>query len=126
MTAKTIILRGDFHRDLARMLISNAPEGWAVTVKEPTRTLEQNALLHAMLGDISRQCPMGWKKTPDTWKAILLHACGHEVQFEMGLDGQPFPMGLRTSNLSVRQMSELIEFMYAFGAERNIVWSGRP
>jgi hypothetical protein len=76
-----------------------------------------------MLGDIAKQQPMGWKKTADTWKAILLHACGYEVQFEMGLDGKPFPIGLRTSHLSVRQMAELIEFMYSFGSEHGIIWS---
>ena len=49
-----------------------------------------------------------------------MKACGHAVQFEMGLDGEPFPMGFKTSRLTKEQMSELIEFIHAWAAQNNI------
>ena len=35
--------------------VLNAPEGHIVTIKQPTRTLDQNALLWAVLNDLSKQ-----------------------------------------------------------------------
>ena len=110
-------------RDYAKRQIDAAPDGYIVTLREPTRTNDQNAKLHAMLTDIARQKPMGWTRDIDTWKAIMLRALKHEIRFTEGLDGEMFPIGLKTSSLTVRQMSDLIEFTYAFGAEQGIVWS---
>jgi len=45
------------------------------------------------------------------------------VQFETGLDGAPFPIGYSSSKLTKAQMADLIEFMYAFGAENCVEWS---
>ena len=45
----------------------------------------------------------------------MMHACGFEVAFQMGLNGEPFPTGWRTSRLSKRQMAELITFIAAYG-----------
>jgi hypothetical protein len=50
-------------------------------------------------------------------------ACGHEVQFENGLDNKPFPIGFRSSNLSKTQMADLIEYMYFYGSKHDIKWS---
>jgi hypothetical protein len=50
-------------------------------------------------------------------------ACGHEVQFEHGLDDKPFPIGFRSSRLTKGQMGDLIEFIYAYGSKHNIKWS---
>jgi hypothetical protein len=35
--------------------IKDAPDGYVVEIKEPTRKLSQNAKFHAILTDISRQ-----------------------------------------------------------------------
>lgn len=111
------------HRQRAIALVSSAPEGYVVTIQEPTRSLEANAKMWAMLQDISRCQPMGRKHTPDDWKAIAMNACGWECQFIEGLDGRPFPQGFRSSNLTVRQMSVLIEFLYSLGAEHGVIWT---
>jgi hypothetical protein len=50
-------------------------------------------------------------------------ALGHEVMFTMGLNDQPFPIGFKTSKLTKPQMSDLIEFIYAYGAQHNVKWS---
>lgn len=119
----TLILSNPRAREAAHNLIDRAPDGYLCNINEPKRTDEQNDKMWAMLSDISRAKPMGRRHTPDDWKAILMNACGWECQFIEGLDGRPFPQGFRSSNLTKSQMSNLIEFMLAFGAEHGVVWS---
>ena len=123
---QTVIIRGQSQRDLAKRLIDAAPVDAVVTVKEATRNADQNALMWALLSDISRAKPDGRKHTPEVWKSLFMSACGHEVQFAQGLDGNPFPVGFRSSRLSVRQMADLITFIQAWGDERGVKWSGVP
>lgn len=120
MTGNTIILAGPEQQQLAQAAIRAAPLGSVVTIKPPKRTLDQNALLWAMLTDVSRQCPEGRRYTPKTWKCMFMHACGHEVQFIPGLSGEPFPIGFRSSKLDKRQMAELIDWISAYGAEHGV------
>jgi hypothetical protein len=124
--AQTVIIRGASQRALAKRLIDAAPIDAVVTVKEATRNADQNALMWALLSDISRAKPEGRRHTPEVWKALFMSACGHEVQFAQGLDGNPFPVGFRSSRLSVRQMADLITFIQAWGDERGVAWSDRP
>lgn len=120
---QTVILRSDVQRDLAKRLIDKAPVDAVVNVREGKRTLEQNARLWAMLSDISRAKPEGRMHTPDIWKALFMQACGHAVQFELGLNGQPFPIGFRSSQLTKAEMGDLMECMSAYGAEHGVLWS---
>ena len=117
------VMSHDLARRRAIAAVAEAPAGYVITVKEPTRSLDQNARFHAMLADISRAMPMERRHTPDDWKAILMNACGWECQFVEGLDGRPFPTGFRSSRLTVRQMADLITYMMAFGAEHGVQWS---
>lgn len=121
--AQTVILRGLEQRALACQLVQIAPQDAVVTIKEAGRSLDQNAKMHAMLSDISRAKPQGRKHTPEVWKALMMKACGHQVQFVLGIDGEPFPVGFRSSRLSKSQMTDLIEFIYQFGAENGVIWS---
>lgn len=119
----TYILRSDAQRDRAVLAIRQAPDGYVVTISEPRRTLDQNARMWAMLTDISNAKPDGRAHSPETWKSLFMHACGHEVRFEMGLNGEPFPIGWRSSRLSKRQMADLITFMMAYGDQHGVAWS---
>lgn len=123
MTYHTAIITGREGRKTAHKLVDAAPFNAVVTVKPPARTLDQNAKFHAMLSDVSRAKPEGRIATPDVWKALFMHACGHAVQFEMGLNGQPFPIGFRSSRLTKDQMCDLITFMLQWGDERGVRWS---
>jgi len=123
MAGQTVILCGNRQRELAKTLVSAAPMGAVLNIREATRTTDQNAKLWAMLSDVSRAMPAGRRATPDVWKALFMNACGHAVQFETGLSGQPFPIGFRSSRLNKAQMGELIEFIYAFGAENGVIWT---
>lgn len=120
---QTIIIRGDAQRQLARRLIDAAPLDGIVQISEPKRNADQNARMWAMLSDISRAKPDGRRHTPDVWKALFMNACGYEVQFLHGLDGNPFPAGFRTSKLTVRQMADLITYIGAWGDDRHVRWS---
>jgi hypothetical protein len=94
-----------------------------VTIRQATRSLDQNARLWAMISDVSRAKPEGRTHTPEVWKCLFMSACGHAVQFETGLDGKPFPVGFSSSRMTKAQMSDLMEFVAAWGAERGVVWS---
>ena len=88
----------------------------------PARSTDQNAKMWAMLSDISRARPEGRTHIPEVWKQIFMAALGYEVAFVMGLDNQPFPVGFKTSRLSKEQMSDLIEFIYEYGARHGVLW----
>lgn len=110
-------------RQRAAQAVLDAPDGHIVEIREPTRNLDQNAMLWSLLSDISRQQPGGRKLTPDDWKVLMMHACGWECQFLEGLDGRPFPAGFRSSRLSVKQMADLLTFVLAWGDENGIRWT---
>lgn len=114
-------------RAKARLWLDAAPEGAIVRFfPEPTRTLEQNSLLWSLLGNIATQKEHnGTYHTPETWKLLHMHALGHESRFLNGLNGEVFPAGFSSSKLSVKEMSDLITWIYSWGAENNIRWSER-
>jgi hypothetical protein len=121
--SQTVILRGHSQRVLAKNMIDAAPINAVVRIAPEKRSLDQNSKMWAMLSDISRAKPEGRQHTPEVWKCLFMSACGHEVAFETGLDDRPFPIGFHSSSLTKAQMSNLIEFVYAYGARQNVVWS---
>lgn len=126
--AQTVLLKSEASRDLACSLVLRAPADSVCKISAPRRTNDQNALFWSLLSEVSRAKPGGRMHTPEVWKELFMHACGHAVQFEMGLNGQPFPVGFRSSRLSKDQMSDLIEFIFAWGAENQIQFNrdGEP
>ena len=125
MAGQVIILAGTSARSKAHRLIEAAPPGSVVEVRPPRRRPSQNDKMWAMIGDVSRAKPEGRRMTADTWKAAFMHACGHAVQFEMGLDGgPPFPTGFRSSRLTVGQMADLITFIAEYGDRHGVEWTG--
>lgn len=118
---QTLILSDDSRRMQARRLVDLAPHGSVLTIKPPSRSLDQNAKLWAVLSEISRAKPEGRMMTPEDWKAVFMNACGWECQFQEGLDGRPFPLGFRSSKLSKEQMSNLLEFIHEYAARHNII-----
>lgn len=94
-----------------------------VTLSRGKRTNDQNRLLWAVLTDISRQ--VIWHEqslSPDDWKAILSAAWkGQKVL--LGIDGSLVVFGQSTSKLNKSEFSDLIEVIYAFGAEQGVGWT---
>lgn len=95
---------------------------------EKVRSVDQNAKMWAMLTDIANQLP--WlvngrlmQIAPKDWKDILTASFKREQRMAAGIDGGFVMLGRSTSNMTLSEMSELIELMTAFGAERDIAWS---
>ena len=120
---QTIILASDTQRQLAIDMIRRAPADAVVKISAPKRTLDQNAKLWAMISDVSRAKPEGRMHTPEVWKCLFMSACGHAVQFEMGLDNKPFPIGFSSSRLSKAEMADLITVIYEYGDRHGVRWS---
>ena len=120
---QTVVIDSQYRRDLAHKLVAAAPVGAVMTISPAKRSTDQNARFWAMLSDISRAKPEGRVHTPEAWKALFMHALGHSVRFEMGLNGEPFPVGFRSSQLTKAQMSDLMEFMSAWAAEKGVIFS---
>lgn len=119
--AATVVLTTSAIRDQAVDWIRKAPHATIVTFKKAGRTTSQNDRMWAMLTDIARQSELnGRKLTPDQWKVVFLSALGHQQEFIQGLEGEFIPAGFRSSKLTKEQMSDLMEYISAYCAERGI------
>ncbi len=125
MSGQTVILCGDSQRKFVKELIDIAPVDAVVNIREAKRSLDQNARLWAMLSDISRAKPEGRKYTAEQWKCVFMSACGYEVQFLNGLDGQPFPAGFKSSQMTKKQMTDLQDYIAAYGDQHGVRWSDK-
>lgn len=92
------------------------------------RTLEQNAKLWAMLGDISRQ--VEWpvngvmqKLDSEDWKSLMTAAARQEIRMAQGINGGVVMLGESTKRMTVAELGDVIECMYAFGADKGVIWS---
>lgn len=129
MDKQIVILIDDKRKAYAKQLIDSAPEGFVCEIKEKTRTLEQNALLHGIFTDFERQIVWhGNKFNKVVWKrlstASWLREEGETPLLVPALDQNGFDVIYeKTSQLGVKQCSRLIEWSYAFGAEHDVRWS---
>lgn len=109
-------------RQLAASYCLEGPAGWLVTFKEPTRSLEQNALLWARLTQLSEQLPWdGERLTPSEYKDLLT-ACLRKQKVVRGIEGGLVFLGARTSAMSKAEMNDLLTLMEAFAAERGVTF----
>ena len=108
--------------------IENSPTLFEMILRpwEKTRNNDQNAKLHAMCRDVSKQMKWdGERLDTEDWKRIFtagwMKATERTVKLVRSLDGNDFvPIFQRTSRLSTKEMAELIEFIYAWGADKGI------
>ncbi len=119
-------MRRTFHlvhkqaRQRALEAIHDAPDGYVVTIHEPTRNLEQNAALWAALSDISKQVEWyGQRLTPEEWKDVFTASLKRQ-KVVPGLDGGFVVCGLSTSKMGKSEFSQLLDLAYAFGAEKEV------
>lgn len=119
-------LAHDRARANALQAVRMAPEGYIVEVKPPTRSLEQNARLWAMLTDVSEQVDWyGRKLTPEDWKDVF-SASLRKARVVPTIDGDGFvPLGMRTSTMTRAEFGDLMELIEAFGAQRGVVFHDR-
>lgn len=124
MSRALITLHCSGDRERAARWSMQAPIGTRIEFKDPKRSNPQNDRMWAMLTDVATQKQhCGRKYTPDQWKVLFMHGCGREVQFLPSLDSATFiPWGQSSSDLSTGEMTNLIEFIFAWGAENGVVF----
>ena len=114
------IMSHELARQRAIDAVRNAPSGYVIEIREPTRTLDQNALLWPLLTEVSRQVDWyGQKLTEDEWKDVFTAGLRKQKAVP-GIDGGFVMVGSKTSRMNKREFSDLVELIYAFGAERGV------
>lgn len=119
------------HREARKRAVDavlSAPDGYRVEIREKTRSLEQNDLMWSRLTDIAKQVlfvvnGQATKLTPEEVKDIMSASLKKELKMAIGLHGEMVILGQRTSKMTVKEMSDLIELVQAFGAENDVKWS---
>lgn len=96
-----------------------------ITIEPMTRSMEQNAKLHAMLADIAAQKTFNGKKmTLEQWKLIFVSghriATGGQAEMAIGLEGEVINLRESTAKMSVRRCASLIEYIQAWGAQNGV------
>lgn len=126
MIGQTIRLAGPSQRAIAKQLIDAAPDRAIVNIRPETRSNEQNAKMWAMLSDIARAKPQGRDMPTDRWKCLFMDAAGIKADWEPGIDSGVVNVGYRSSRMTVSQMRDMIECMYAYGSEHEVEWHEPP
>lgn len=106
-------------------LVQKGLQGGPVVVKlgRKKRSNSMNAKLWAMLTDISLQVEWyGRKLDTDDWKHVFTAALKNQEAVP-GINGGFVVLGVHTSKMNKSDFSQLIELIYAFGAEHKVVWS---
>ena len=117
------------HREARERAINhvlNASDGNIVIIQEPTRSLNQNALLHSMFRRIA-ESGMTWcgrKMNEDQWKVLLVSghsiATGHEADIVPGIENELVNLRESTAAMSSKRIASLIEYIKAFMTEHSI------
>lgn len=94
-----------------------------VSMATETRSVAQNALMWSCLSDVARQVEWhGQKLDEEAWKDMSTAALKRQ-RVVPGIDGGFVVLGTRTSKMTIVEMTELIDFLHAFGDERGVRWS---
>ena len=113
-------------RELAGRAVSEAPEGYVVTVKPEGRNLEQNARLHAMLADIVKARTVWDGETHDIefWKGLVVSgwaiATKAEGKVVRGIEGEIVLIRRSTTSMTKKELTSLLDYLEAFMVKREI------
>lgn len=126
MRGKSYVLAHATARRLALEAVRNAPDGYAVTVGEPNRNLDQNAKFHAICTDLKRSGLQwaGASRSKAQWKVLLVSghaiATGQGAEVVEGLEGEFVNIRESTALMSKRRASSLIEYSIAFCVDNGV------
>jgi hypothetical protein len=122
MSRALIQIHGDRDRERAMDWVHRAPLETVIEFRRARRSTDQNAKLWAALTEIAEQKTLhGNRYKPDQWKVIFMQALGREMSILPTLDGDTwFPLGYASSKMTKEEMSELLEFIAAWGAENGV------
>ena len=118
------ILNSPRVRDNAINAVRTADDGVVVTVAKPKRSEAQNRLLWQALTDVANQVEWYGQYLPNTdWKDIFT-ASLRKSKVVPGIDYGTFVVtGLHTSAMTKGELSTLMDLIFAFGAEKGVVFS---
>jgi hypothetical protein len=104
--------------------LESGKTGW-LQWQENTRSLEQNARLHAMIGDVSRQLPYyGKMREFYEWKNLVIS--GHSIATKEGaevipgIEGEYVSIRESSASMSVSRMTSLMDYVEAFGTMNGV------
>lgn len=128
MRKLTFELRSPIHQQNAIQAIQQVLPSYdkpiIVTIQDRTRSIQQNKMLWACLGDVSRQ--VNWHGRwldAESWKCIFTAALKQQ-DVVPNLSGNGFVViGQSTSKMRVGEFAELLELIQAFGTEHGVRWS---
>lgn len=127
------ILAHQTARTRATQAVAEAPDGYTVRIAPPSRNGEQNARMHAMIGDIAKQWQfMGKRWHEEDMKRLLIDMFA-ETMRQLGTplhhDGRVVPsidgkrvvqLGIQSRDFYVKEAAEFIEWLTCFAVENNI------
>ena len=127
MSTEKVILKitGDAARAAACRRVMAAPVGHIVRITPQTRSLDQNAKLHAILTDISRQANyLGAQRDLEFWKGLFVSgwqiATGERPEIVPGLEGEFINIRESTTTLGIKRMASLIEYVTAWAVSSGV------
>jgi hypothetical protein len=123
MDRASFVIEHPADRIAIRRAIETAPLGTRFELKGPQRTLDQNAKIRAMLGELAKQGVwLGEPRSPVFWKdlfsASVFIASGLEVV--PGLEGGLLIFGRSTADMSVAEAMDMITYMTLWGEANGV------
>lgn len=117
-----------------------APVGYVVQIREPRKSRHQEEKYHAMIGDVAAQFEFHGKRLDEeTMKRLLIEQFRHETAMDLSdlwrevgsfdlspsLDGSRVVMlGPQSRRFPKRLAMAFIEWLFAFGSEHGVRWTG--
>lgn len=116
--------------------VAEAPDATEVRFSEPAKKREQEEKYHAMISDIAGQATYAGKSwgKEDTKRILIdefadaMRAAGtplhHDGRLIPSEDGRRvIQLGVQSRDFRVKEASAFIEFLFAWGADRGVIWS---
>lgn len=123
----TIPLVGPDERDRACDMVRIAPKGHVVRIGPRKRSGEQNDRIHAICSDCEKSGYEYRGRARKAWEWKWFFTCGQAVhagkpgELVLGLEGERLMLRPATSEMTVPELSEVIEYAQAWCAERGII-----
>lgn len=135
MASKLFVLAHQEARKRCIEFINSSPDNYEVRISEPKKRRIQEEKYHAMIGEIAKQ----WKFLDKLWSAESMkrllvdqfidamrevgEPIDQQSEISVSIDGKRFvQLGIQTSLFSVKEATNFIEWLYAFGAEANVIF----
>lgn len=107
--------------DKVRIALRDTGEVVEITVRKyrDTRTSAQNRRMWSMLNDVAQQVEWGGEKLDaEDWKDLITAALNREQKLVRGLNGGLVALGSRTSRMTIAEMTEVMDYLSAWGAQQ--------